>query len=152
MFHKMNPTYVYAFWDQLHLVYQHNWDFANLEMLLRRDESYMARACIYLGAQNSLAVTFNSIFLDLNKAEILGFRRKILFLLSICFTLCLEDSSLFLSLSTLVVLFIPIKQVVSSSPPSNQIGIRSVQREVEEIAPMKSMKMESYQYTSLEKS
>jgi len=47
--------------------------------------------------------------------------------------------------------YIPFEQVVSSSPPSNQIGIKSVQREAEEIVPMKSMKMEWYRYTPLGK-
>jgi len=43
-----------------------------------------------------------------------------------------------------------ILQVVSPFPPSNKIGIKSVQREVEEIIPMKQMKMDWVPYIPLE--
>lgn len=42
-------------------------------------------------------------------------------------------------------------QVVSPFPPSDKIGIKSVQREVEEIVPMKEMKMDWVPYIPLEK-
>ncbi|KAJ4715576.1 ATP/GTP binding protein [Melia azedarach] len=41
--------------------------------------------------------------------------------------------------------------VVSPFPPSDKIGIKSVQREVEEIVPMKEMKMDWVPYIPLEK-
>lgn len=42
------------------------------------------------------------------------------------------------------------EQVVSPFPPSDKIGIKSVQREVEEIVPMKQMKMDWVPYIPLE--
>ncbi|OMP02518.1 hypothetical protein COLO4_11025 [Corchorus olitorius] len=42
------------------------------------------------------------------------------------------------------------KKVVSSKPPSDEIGINSVQREVEEVVPMKKMKMDWVPYIPLE--
>jgi len=41
-------------------------------------------------------------------------------------------------------------QVASPFPPSDKIGIKSVQREVEEIIPMKQMKMDWIPYIPLE--
>jgi len=41
-------------------------------------------------------------------------------------------------------------QVASPFPPSDKIGIKSVQREVEEIIPMKQMKMDWVPYIPLE--
>ncbi|OMO55961.1 hypothetical protein CCACVL1_26862 [Corchorus capsularis] len=43
-----------------------------------------------------------------------------------------------------------IVAVVSSKPPSDEIGINSVQREVEEVVPMKKMKMDWVPYIPLE--
>lgn len=43
------------------------------------------------------------------------------------------------------------QQVVSPFPPSDKIGIKSVQRETEEILPMKQMKMDWVPYIPLEK-
>lgn len=43
-----------------------------------------------------------------------------------------------------------ILQVESPFPPSDKIGINSVQREVEEIIPMKQMKMDWVPYIPLE--
>lgn len=40
-------------------------------------------------------------------------------------------------------------QVVSPFPPSDKIGIKSVQRETEEIVPMKQMKMDWVPYIPL---
>lgn len=42
--------------------------------------------------------------------------------------------------------FISLSQVVSPFPPSDKIGIKSVQREVEEIVDMKQMKMDWVPY------
>ena len=41
-------------------------------------------------------------------------------------------------------------QVVSPFPPSDKIGINAVQREVEELIPMKQMKMDWVPYIPLE--
>jgi hypothetical protein len=41
-------------------------------------------------------------------------------------------------------------QVVSPFPPSDKIGVNSVQREAEEIIPMKQMKMDWVPYIPLE--
>lgn len=46
--------------------------------------------------------------------------------------------------------WIPVLQVVSPFPPSDKIGINSVQREAEEIIPMKQMKMDWVPYIPLE--
>ena len=43
------------------------------------------------------------------------------------------------------------EQVVSPFPPSDKIGINSVQREAEDIIPMKRMKMDWVPYVPLEK-
>lgn len=43
-----------------------------------------------------------------------------------------------------------IKQVVAARPPSDKIGVKSVQRETEEIIPMKEMKMAWFPYIPLE--
>ncbi|KAL3728798.1 hypothetical protein ACJRO7_033387 [Eucalyptus globulus] len=49
------------------------------------------------------------------------------------------------------IMYIPaIVAVVSPFPPSDKIGIKSVQREVEEIIPMKQMKMDWVPYIPLE--
>ncbi|KAK7318541.1 hypothetical protein RJT34_03244 [Clitoria ternatea] len=49
------------------------------------------------------------------------------------------------------VVFVPVVvAVVSPFPPSDKIGIKSVQREVEEIIPMKQMKMDWVPYIPLE--
>ncbi|KAK4382986.1 protein HEAT INTOLERANT 4 [Sesamum angolense] len=49
-------------------------------------------------------------------------------------------------------LMIPVVvAVVSPFPPSDKIGIKSVQRETEEIVPMKQMKMDWFPYIPLEK-
>lgn len=42
-------------------------------------------------------------------------------------------------------------QIESPFPPSDKIGITSVQREVEEIIPMKKMKMDWLPYIPIEK-
>ena len=42
-----------------------------------------------------------------------------------------------------------VEQVVSPFPPSDKIGINSVQREAEEILPMKQMKMDWIPYIPL---
>ncbi|KAG6401193.1 hypothetical protein SASPL_138041 [Salvia splendens] len=44
-----------------------------------------------------------------------------------------------------------VQSVVSPFPPSDKIGIKSVQRETEEIVPMKQMKMDWVPYIPLEK-
>ncbi|KAH8502898.1 hypothetical protein Peur_066726 [Populus x canadensis] len=50
-----------------------------------------------------------------------------------------------------ILIYIPaVVAVVSPFPPSNKIGIKSVQREVEEIIPMKQMKMDWVPYIPLE--
>ena len=46
--------------------------------------------------------------------------------------------------------FFLVEQVVSPFPPSEKIGIKSVQRESEEILPMKQMKMDWVPYIPLE--
>ena len=46
--------------------------------------------------------------------------------------------------------FLLLEQVVSPFPPSDKIGINSVQREAEEIVPMKQMKMDWVPYIPLE--
>ncbi|XP_011025615.1 PREDICTED: uncharacterized protein LOC105126441 [Populus euphratica] len=50
-----------------------------------------------------------------------------------------------------ILIYIPaVVAVVSPFPPSDKIGIKSVQREVEEIIPMKQMKMDWVPYIPLE--
>lgn len=55
-----------------------------------------------------------------------------------------------LFLSVLSKLFLFCFQIVSPFPPSDKIGINSVQRESEEIIPMKQMKMDWVPYIPLE--
>lgn len=52
--------------------------------------------------------------------------------------------------SLIPVTFFVILQVESPFPPSDKIGVNSVQREVEEILPMKQMKMDWVPYIPLE--
>lgn len=46
--------------------------------------------------------------------------------------------------------YVKFEQVVSPFPPSDKIGIKSVQRETEEIVPMKQMKMDWVPYIPFE--
>lgn len=50
----------------------------------------------------------------------------------------------------LFLLYMLLEQVVSPFPPSDKLGITSVQRESEEIVPMKQMKMDWVPYIPLE--
>ncbi|KAG5528585.1 hypothetical protein RHGRI_029315 [Rhododendron griersonianum] len=63
---------------------------------------------------------------------------------------CTEPQFLFLKGEGKVICVPAMVAVVSPFPPSDKIGINSVQREVEEILPMKKMKMDWIPYIPLE--
>lgn len=63
----------------------------------------------------------------------------------------LVDCFQFYSYNLLTFLLCIIEQIVSPFPPSDKIGINSVQRESEEILDMKQMKMDWVPYIPLGK-
>lgn len=74
-------------------------------------------------------------------------------LLLFCFVLLIDVYSIYLSADVAFFMYIVLllKQVASPFPPSDKIGIKSVQRETEEIIPMKQMKFDWVPYIPLEK-
>ncbi|XP_074264252.1 protein HEAT INTOLERANT 4-like [Silene latifolia] len=99
-------------WDQLHLMYQHNWDFTNLENAFEEGGDLHGKKVYLFGCSEPQMVPVNG--------------------------------EMRLTLVPAVV------AVVSPFPPSDKIGINSVQREAEEIVPMKRMKMDWVPYIPFE--
>ncbi|KAH9622359.1 hypothetical protein KSS87_007204 [Heliosperma pusillum] len=99
-------------WDQLHLVYHHNWNFTNLENAFEEGGDLHGKKVYLFGCSEPQMVPVNG--------------------------------EMRLTLVPAVV------AVVSPFPPSDKIGINSVQREAEEIVPMKSMKMDWVPYIPFE--
>lgn len=85
------PFIVGAHWDQIPMIYEHNWDFSNLEYAFQ-------------------------------EGGVLHGKRVYIFA-------CIEIPE-----STCIPVIVAL---VSPHPPSNQIGITSVQMETEQIVPMK---------------
>ncbi|KAL2907196.1 Protein HEAT INTOLERANT 4 [Bienertia sinuspersici] len=99
-------------WDQMHLVYQFDWNFTNLENAFDEGGVLHGKRVYLFGCTEPQMVPFK------NEMKIIQ---------------------------------IPVVvAVVSPFPPSDKIGINSVQREAEEIVPMKRMKMDWVPYVPLE--
>lgn len=100
-------------WDQMHLVYQYNWNFTNLENAFEEGGVLYGKRVYLFGCTEPQMVPFKD---------------------------------------EMKITHVPVVvAVVSSFPPSDKIGINSVQREAEEIVPMKRMKMDWVPYVPLEK-
>lgn len=99
-------------WDQLHLVYQYNWNFTNLENAFEEGGELHGKRVYLFGCTEPQMVPLNG---------------------------------------EMKITHVPVVvAVVSPFPPSDKIGINSVQREAEEIVSMKSMKMDWVPYIPLE--
>lgn len=99
-------------WDQLHLVYQYNWNFTNLENAFEEGGELYGKKVYLFGCTEPQMVPFKD---------------------------------------EMKITHVPVVvAVVSPFPPSDKIGINSVQREAEEIVPMKLMKMDWVPYIPLE--
>ncbi|KAF7143398.1 hypothetical protein RHSIM_Rhsim05G0107000 [Rhododendron simsii] len=128
-------------WDQLDQVYQYKWNFSNLENAFEEGGELYGQKVYLFGCTEREKVA----------AKLLGINR----------VHSSEDHSRHYTLDILpqLVFFkdegkvtcIPVVvAVVSPFPPSDKIGINSVQREAEEIVPMKQMKMDWVPYIPLE--
>ncbi|CAO2828031.1 unnamed protein product [Amaranthus hypochondriacus] len=100
-------------WDQMHLVYQHKWNFTNLENAFEEGGILHGKRVYMFGCTEPQMVPF-------------------------------KDEMKIIQVPVVVA-------VVSPFPPSDKIGINSVQREAEEIIPMKRMKMDWVPYVPLER-
>lgn len=99
-------------WDQLHLVYQYNWNFTNLENAFEEGGELHGKKVYLFGCTEPQMVPFKD---------------------------------------EMKITHVPVVvAVVSPFPPSDKIGINSVQREAEEIVPMKLMKMDWVPYIPLQ--
>ncbi|KNA17349.1 hypothetical protein SOVF_080720 [Spinacia oleracea] len=99
-------------WDQMHLVYQYNWNFTNLENAFEEGGVLHGKRVYLFGCTEPQMVPLNN---------------------------------------EMKITHVPVVvAVVSRFPPSDKIGINSVQREAEEIVPMKRMKMDWVPYVPLE--
>ncbi|XP_010681096.2 protein HEAT INTOLERANT 4 [Beta vulgaris subsp. vulgaris] len=99
-------------WDQMHLVYQYNWNFTNLENAFEEGGVLHGKRVYLFGCTEPQMVPF-------------------------------KDEMKITQVPVVVA-------VVSPFPPSDKIGIKSVQRVAEEIVPMKRMKMDWVPYVPLE--
>ncbi|KAG5534049.1 hypothetical protein RHGRI_022260 [Rhododendron griersonianum] len=113
-------------WDQLDQVYQYKWNFSNLEV-----------SCMSIVAF-SVADLMNAFE---EGGELYG--QKVYLFGST------EPQLVFFKDEGKVTCIPVVVAVVSPFPPSNKIGINSVQREAEEIVPMKQMKMDWVPYIPL---
>ncbi|XP_021759208.1 uncharacterized protein LOC110724121 [Chenopodium quinoa] len=98
-------------WDQMHLVYQYNWNFTNLENAFEEGGVLHGKRVYLFGCTEPQMVPL--------------------------------DNEMKITQVPVVV------AIVSQFPPSDKIGINSVQREAEEIVPMKRMKMDWVPYVPL---
>ncbi|KAJ8769685.1 hypothetical protein K2173_005288 [Erythroxylum novogranatense] len=167
-------------WDQLDAVYQFNWDFTNLENAFEEGGVLHGKKVYLFGCTEPQLVPFKGenklIYIPVVVAVILWIFSCSYILhfisLSLGFILtwsiiqdffflgtrvnhnsqCSIDSWCILDMFCICFLNIVPKmlEVDSPFPPSDKIGINSVQREAEEIVPMKQMKMGWIPYIPLE--
>ncbi|KAE9466118.1 hypothetical protein C3L33_01983, partial [Rhododendron williamsianum] len=142
-------------WDQLDQVYQYKWNFSNLEVSCMSIVAFSVADLMNAFEEGGelygqKVYLFGSTEREKVAAKLLGINR----------VHSSEDHSRHYTLDILpqLVFFkdegkvtcIPVVvAVVSPFPPSNKIGINSVQREAEEIVPMKQMKMDWVPYIPL---
>ncbi|CAN1813382.1 Protein HEAT INTOLERANT 4 [Linum perenne] len=114
-------------WDQLDVVYKYNWDFTNLEESLEEGGDLHGKKVYLFGCTEPQLVPYQGDNKIINVPAIVAVR--IPYIMFVCNILL---------------------QVVSPVPPSDKIGINSVQKESEEIVPMKQMKMDWVPYIPME--
>ncbi|KAJ1429764.1 hypothetical protein SESBI_08168 [Sesbania bispinosa] len=116
-------------WDQLDSVYQYKWNFSNLENAFEEGGVLHEKKVYLFGCTEPQLVWFKE-------------ESKV-----VCIPVVVAD--MVLGHIKILMPFLGVK-VVSPFPPSDKIGINSVQREAEEIIPMKQMKMDWVPYIPLE--
>ncbi|TYH38452.1 hypothetical protein ES332_D12G110600v1 [Gossypium tomentosum] len=125
-------------WDQLDSVYQFNWNFLNLEEAFEEGGRLYGKKVYLFGCTEPQLVPYKGENKVICIPVVVAVHLSSLELTTSGF--CLWINGFFPS---------PLK-VVSPFPPSDKIGINSVQREAEEIVPMKQMKMDWVPYIPLE--
>ncbi|KAL0461169.1 UNVERIFIED_CONTAM: protein HEAT INTOLERANT 4 [Sesamum latifolium] len=108
-------------WDQLDMVYQYKWNFSNLERTYLIRQVKKSRIIGWLLLRKEGGELYNK------KVYLFG---------------CTEPQLVSFQGQGEVTMIPVVVAVVSPFPPSDKIGIKSVQRETEEILPMKQMKMD----------
>ncbi|KAG6767255.1 hypothetical protein POTOM_028450 [Populus tomentosa] len=158
-------------WDQLDKVYGFNWNFSNLENAFEEGGVLHGKTVYLFGCTEPQLVPFKDENILIYIPAVVADHRTFFSKLGSenagsaivpTFTrirtsykmnlkrpmFCYKDIH-FVRFSRLETKSLSIC-VVSPFPPSNKIGIKSVQREVEEIIPMKQMKMDWVPYIPLE--
>ncbi|KAL0888226.1 hypothetical protein Bca101_012209 [Brassica carinata] len=122
-------------WDKLDAVYEFNWDFKNLEEALEEGGLLHGKKVFVFGC-TELSLSLN-LFISYGSFEVLK---------------ALPGSQLVPYKGANKIVLVPaVVAVESPFPPSDKIGVTSVQREVEEILPMKTMKMDWLPYIPFDK-
>ncbi|KAB5548089.1 hypothetical protein DKX38_011495 [Salix brachista] len=150
-------------WDQLDKVYGFNWNFSNLENAFEEGGVLHGKTVYLFGCTEPqlvpfkgdniliyipavVAAFFTSFGTRFNFASGYG-----IYTFSLTYTLYDKDLRIIdLSFQSWESENAGFAIIVSPFPPSDKIGIKSVQREVEEIIPMKQMKMDWVPYIPLE--
>ncbi|KAL0752001.1 hypothetical protein Bca101_034004 [Brassica carinata] len=117
-------------WDKLDAVYEFNWDFKNLEEALEEGGLLHGKKVFVFGCTEHLFIASGSF--------------EVLKALPGCALVPYKGANK-------IVLVPAVVAVESPFPPSDKIGVTSVQREVEEILPMKTMKMDWLPYIPFDK-
>ncbi|KAF7134526.1 hypothetical protein RHSIM_Rhsim08G0007600 [Rhododendron simsii] len=145
-------------WDQLDQVYQYNWNFSNLENAFEEGGELYGQKVYLFGCTERKKMAAK--LLGINRVHsskdhswhcTLDILHKNLCCIAYILVADGHASQLVFFKDEGKVTCIPVVvAVVSPFPPSDKIGINSVQREAEEIVPMKQMKMDWVPYIPLE--
>ncbi|KAG6768370.1 hypothetical protein POTOM_027283 [Populus tomentosa] len=158
-------------WDQLDKVYGFNWNFSNLENAFEEGGVLHGKTVYLFGCTEPQLVPFKDENILIYIPAVVADHRTLFSKLgsenagsAIVPTFTRSQTSYKMNLRRPMFYYEDIHFVcfsrlemkslsicvVSPFPPSNKIGIKSVQREVEEIIPMKQMKMDWVPYIPLE--